>query len=239
MLTNNEIKRINSLSRKRERLAQKLFLVEGDKNVAEVVQSSFEVSHIYGIDDTFSAHRSFTKVSPKQLERISQYKTATEALALVKIPEDPAIDYSTPSLLLEDINDPGNLGTIIRTADWFGITQIICSPNSVDCFNPKVVSATKGSLFRTNIHYMSLTDFVKRSDLRTIATSLNGVDLSSKSDLTSAHLAFGSESHGISKELEDLCEWAIKIPSFNSQAESLNIAISVGVVCGFIHLNVK
>lgn len=239
MLTNNEIKLINSLSRKKERQSQGLFIVEGNKNIDEVLKSSFTVNRIFGADDYFSNHPKYSQVSSKQLERISQFKSSSEALALVEIPKHLEIDYSCPSILLEDINDPGNLGTIIRTADWFGIKQIICSPHSVDCFNPKVVSATKGSLFRTSIIYTDLFNFIEKSKLPSAATSLNGKNLDRTIDLKNHHLVFGNESHGISEDLEKKCDSSIRIPSFNSEAESLNLAISVGVICGFIHLECK
>lgn len=239
MLTNNEIKLINSLSRKKERKEHGLFIVEGNKDIEELLSSDYQIHRIFGIDDEFNDHSSFQKISRQQLERISQFKSSAESFALVEIPEDVAADSSIPSILLENINDPGNLGTIIRTADWFGIKQIICSPQSVDCFNPKVVSATKGSLFRVNIIYTELIEFIKKSEISSIATSLNGNDLTGMDNLSNSHLVFGSESHGISSELEKICHKSIRIPSVNSKAESLNLAISVGIFCGFIHLASK
>ncbi|MCB9189205.1 MAG: RNA methyltransferase [Flavobacteriales bacterium] len=239
MLTNNEIKLINSLSRKKERKEHGLFIVEGDKNIEELLKSDFSVEKIFGIDDQFIQCDQFEKITRQQLDRISQFKSSSEALALVRLPEDIAANLSEPSILLEDINDPGNLGTIIRTADWFGIKQIVCSTHSVDCFNPKVVSATKGSLFRINVVYVDLKEFVKESVLPCIATSLKGSDLTASESLMNKHIVFGSESHGISEELESLCEKSIRIPSINSNAESLNLAISVGIICGFIHFNLK
>lgn len=237
MITNNEIKLINSLTRKKERLAHSLFVVEGNKTVSEVVNSTFEIVNIYGIDEHFSAHSKFVKITPNQLERISNYATSSEALAIVKLPTQEDIRaIDKPSILLENINDPGNLGTIIRTADWFGFDQIICSPNSVDCFNPKVVSSAKGSLFRVKVVYMDLEDFIAGSKYKAVATSLNGEELSSSTDISNLHLVFGNESHGISGSLENICHRSIKIPSFNSQAESLNLGISVGVICGLIRL---
>lgn len=239
MLTRNEIKLINSLSRKKERQLQGLFIVEGNKSIEEVLKSGYQVSKIFGIDDHFSEQTEFSKISAKELDRISQYKTSSEALALVKLPEKPTPNYTAPSILLEDINDPGNLGTIIRTADWFGVRQIICSSSSVDCFNPKVVSATKGSLFRTNIIYMNLAEFIAESSLDAVATSLHGDPLNEVVNLKQKHIVFGNESHGISKEMEGLCQTSARIPSFNSAAESLNLAISVGIFLGFTHLNCK
>lgn len=239
MLTNNEIKVINSLSRKKERLANGLFIVEGDKNIEEVIQSSFTVRNIYGIDTHFKNESCFTSVNQKQLDRISQYKSASEALALVELPSDTNIDFNKPSIILEDVNDPGNLGTIIRTADWFGYEQVVCSPHSVDCFNPKVVSATKGSLFRVKIVYTDLGEFITGSSLPTAATSLQGNDLSTGIDLTNHHIVFGNESHGISADLENLCDISIRIPSFNSKAESLNLGVSVGIICGITQLSSK
>lgn len=236
MITNSEIKLINSLSRKKERRVHGLFIVEGDKNIEELLKSDFSVKSIYGIDEKFERESNFIRITPKQLERISQFKTSSEALAIVSIPLDVPMDHSSPSIILEDINDPGNLGTIIRTADWFGIGQVICSIHSVDCYNPKVVSATKGSLFRVKVIYTELGKFISESEIPAVSTALDGQNLSKDVDLSNHHLVFGSESHGISEGLNKLCNKSIKIPSISSEAESLNLAISVGIICGFIHL---
>lgn len=239
MITNNQIKLIKSLARKKDRHENGLFVVEGNKMIQELIDAGHEVKALYGTDDVFADHPKFEKISSKDLGRISSYKTASEALAILPLPHIGTIDTSLPSILLEDVNDPGNLGTIIRTADWFGIKQIICSEQSVDCFNPKVISATKGSIFRIQIHYTSLSNFIKTSPIPTYATLLEGKDIRTCDLQKEAHWLFGSESHGLSSGLSSLASEKYTIPSFASAAESLNLGISVGIVFGFSKLNVQ
>ena len=134
MLTNNEIKVINSLQRKKERQKHQLFIVEGVKLVEELLLSDFEVEVIYSTTSIDVDNVEVRIISPTELSKISQFTTPNQVLALVKIPQISSPDNKKTGIILEDINDPGNLGTIIRTADWFGIEQIICSNNSVDCY---------------------------------------------------------------------------------------------------------
>jgi RNA methyltransferase, TrmH family len=230
MLTHNEIKFINALQRKKERIENGLFVVEGVKMIDELLQTDYEIEALYSISDTFLQHSFSKKINKSQLDRISNFSKANEALALVKIPKEKNPNLQKTSIILEEINDPGNLGTIIRTANWFGIDQIICSPNSVDCYNPKVVSATMGAIFRTEIFYTDIATFISESTIPSYGALLEGEKLPQTNFQKPCHLIFGSESHGLSKKIIDLLDYKVTIPG-SGASESLNLGIAVGIFC--------
>lgn len=229
MLTNNEIKLINSLQRKKERQKNGLFLVEGVKMYEELIKSNFIIRKVFSTIE-MSDTAEYTLITDSQLSKISQFSTPNQVLALVEIPNQTVIDFNQPSLILEDVNNPGNLGTIIRTADWFGINQIICSNNSTDCFSPKVVSSTMGSIFRTNIFYTDLAKFLTESQLPSYGAFLEGQHLQKTNLQKKCNIILGSESHGISKTLENLIDYKVTIEG-NTKAESLNLSIAAGIFC--------
>lgn len=230
MITNQEIKLIQSLDRKSERINSGLFVVEGVKNIQELLLTNWSVHKIFGLGDLFSELSSFQKVTEKELSRISHLKTPNQALALVSIPKYNSPNTSMCTLVLDGVNDPGNLGTIIRTADWFGIKQIVCSHNSVDAYSPKVVMSTMGSLFRVAVHYTDIVSFIKESNLKSYASVLNGEDCTTISFEKDSILVMGSESHGISQEVIAICSNKITIPGAGT-TESLNLGIATGIVC--------
>jgi TrmH family RNA methyltransferase len=230
LITNQEIRLIKSLDSKSERLDNGLFVVEGVKNVEELISSDYEIVKVLSTSEYFSKVASFEKVTDKELSRITHLKTPNQVLALVKIPT-----YSEPikgetTLVIDGVNDPGNLGTIIRTADWFGIRQIVCSENSVDVYSPKVVMSTMGSIFRVRVVYTSLVDFIKNSPLKSYAAVLNGMDLNETKFDSNALLVMGSESHGISEPVQKVCSNIITI-SGSGNCESLNLGIATGIIC--------
>jgi RNA methyltransferase, TrmH family len=229
LLTNKEIKLLQALDKKSERYSQGRFIVEGVKNVIELLKSEFTVQQIYGINEQFSKHPSFVKVTNKDLERISQLKNASEVIAVVELPLIEHPDLNKTSLLLDGINDPGNLGTIIRTADWFGIEQIVCSPGSVDVYNPKVIMSTMGSVFSVNVFYTELIPFIKKSTLKSYGAVLGGEDIDKIKFEKPALIVMGSESHGISPNIIELCTTKITIPGFG-KAESLNVGVATGIL---------
>jgi len=230
LITNQEIRLIKSLDSKSERLDNGLFVVEGVKNVEELISSDYEIVKVFSTSEYFSKVASYEKVTDKELSRITHLKTPNQVLALVKIPT-----YSEPikgetTLVIDGVNDPGNLGTIIRTADWFGIRQIVCSENSVDVYSPKVVMSTMGSIFRVRVVYTSLVDFIKNSPLKSYAAVLNGMDLNETKFDSNALLVMGSESHGISEPVQKVCSNKITI-SGSGNCESLNLGIATGIIC--------
>jgi TrmH family RNA methyltransferase len=230
VITNQEIKLIQSLDKKSERINSGFFVVEGVKNIEELLQSSFKIHKIYGLGDFFSLESQFIKISEKELSRISHLKTPNQALALVKTPTMGQPNLAISTIVLDGVNDPGNLGTIIRTADWFGIKQIVCSSNSVDVFSPKVVMSTMGSLFRVSIFYVDLIGFIKKSKLKSYAAVLKGEDCTKTNFDEQSIIVMGSESHGISMELIDVCSNKITIPG-SGTTESLNLGVATGIVC--------
>lgn len=238
MLSKNEIKHIRLLQQKKFREQEKLFVVEGEKMVQELLESGYSIHSIYATKDWLENNAvDANDVSEKELERISGLKQPNKVISVVEIKKQE-IDfqnvYDDLSLVLDEVKDPGNLGTIIRVADWFGIKNVICSEQTVDCYNPKVVQATMGSLFRTNIHYTNLDSLLRKvrgeSDLPVYATVLDGENIYQSNLSGKGLIVMGSESHGVSEELEKHFTNRISIPSFG-KAESLNVAMATGLVC--------
>ncbi len=240
MLSQADIKLINSLKQTKARRKTGLFLVEGPKMVSELLNySDFEIQFIAGNKkwlDSHSADFSFPlkEISEKALQKLSNFSTANEVLAVVKMPEyqDFKINNDSLYLVLDNIQDPGNLGTIIRTAEWFGINEIICSMNTVDCFNPKVVQATMGSLFRVKCNYTDLYTFLEKQNLPIYGTLLNGKNIYQEPLSQAGFIVIGNESKGISSEVQNLITNPIFIPSSSqSKAESLNASVATAIVC--------
>jgi RNA methyltransferase, TrmH family len=236
MISNNEIKYIKTLHQKKYRDAEKLFIVEGVKVVEELISSDFEVEKIFG--DRSILEKLEVKgeeISLKELERISMQQTPSGILAIVKQKHfDLEIEpiKNQLSILLCNANDPGNLGTIIRLADWFGIDQIICSENSVDLYNPKVVQSSMGSIFRVPVAYCNLERLLQEigSAIPVYGAFIEGHSLYSIEKIKKGLIVFGSESHGIPEEIEQLVQTKFTIPRIG-RAESLNLATAVAITC--------
>ena len=233
-ITKNQLKHIRLLKQKKYRQQYKQFVVEGEKNVHELLKSEFTIQDIFATSDWKNSFSEIgvTPINNKQLSQISNLSSPDKVLAIVNIPKPdiPKSFKSEITLCLDDINDPGNLGTIIRTADWFGIKNIVCSPNTVDCYNPKTIMATKGSIFNTNIFYHKLDELFENNESTVYGAYLNGEEISIKyTNTTPCFLLMGNESHGISKELESFVTHKIKIPK-KGEAESLNVAMATSIL---------
>lgn len=251
MLTPNRIKFLRSLSAKKARTDEGLFTVEGVKPVDELLGSTYKIHSVYGLPDWIAANEKrlqranieYHLTSQTELERISQLTTPNNVVALA-YQNKPTFAVNTLKgklvLVLDGVGDPGNMGTIIRIADWFGIDTVVCSANSVEQYNPKTVQAAMGSLFRVGVFYTDLVTFITeyKSEFAgngVYAANLGGENLYGKPIKTPCLLVMGSESHGISKPVEKLATGLITIPSFgNSKAESLNVAVSTAIICGEI-----
>ena len=223
MLTNQKIKFIRSLSLKKIRIENQLFVVEGEKNVNEFINSDFVIDSVYSIDDSF---KDFFKVSPKELDRISHLNSSNKVLAVVKMPNYDFAKYGNTVIALDTIQDPGNLGTIIRLCDWFGVKEILCSETCVDQYNSKVVQASMGSLSRVKLNYCDLqTELSLMKDYSIISMDMDGVDIKESDDVDKKVIVLGNEGNGISKEVLQLSNITMSInKSNNSKAESLNVA---------------
>ncbi len=241
MITKNQIKYLRSLHQKKYRKRYGEFIAEGEKTVLELLGSQFQLSTIYGREDWINEHRHLIdkrqveaySISTKDLERISAFNTPNQVLALCPLPEEalPGPIKTGFHLALDRIQDPGNLGTIIRTADWFGANSIILSPNCVDPFNNKTVQASMGSLFRVRLFFDELENL--ESQIPILASSLNGQSIYENPLPQDCILMIGNESQGLSTELEEIADTLVKIPSFG-KAESLNAAVATSILAAEI-----
>jgi len=248
MLSKNQIKHINSLKTGKFRRIFKQFLLEGKKSVYDLLNSDFEIIEIYALKHWIDENKvilenkkiKFQEINEKELSRISSQKTPNDVIAIVKIPKNeifPKDIFSGLCLVLDEIKDPGNLGTIIRTADWFGIENIICSENSVDVYNPKVVQATMGSITKVKVYYTQLIEFLssKPKEIKIFGAVLEGENIYKNKLAENALILIGNESQGISDELIPLIDEKISIPKGTENklgsAESLNASIATAIIC--------
>lgn len=246
MLSKAKIKLINSLNHAKYRTQHGLFVVEGTINVLDFLQSGMEPESVYATGKWIREHQDgtggvkCTETDEKELKKISFLKTPPEVVFVVRIPEWEDFDLKNLTglmLMLDGIQDPGNMGTIIRTADWFGIETIVCSPASANPFNPKVVQASMGSLSRVKVYTADLAEMLKnRPDyLNTFGAVLNGEPLDEIAKPQTAIIIIGNEARGISKELLPIIDFKITIPGYSgsktSSAESLNASIATAIIC--------
>ena len=230
MITKNQIKLIKSLRLKKNRIQSGFFIAEGEKIIDELLQSKLETVHIFSTVNKYSFSDYYIPIKNAQLKQISYLKTPNKVVGLFKIPKNSVIDFNSNIIALEEINDPGNLGTIIRLCDWYGIKNIICSTNSVDCYNPKVIQASMGSISRVNISYMDLEKLVADKNHKTVMADLKGEKLRNFNFSKNQIIFFGSESNGFSKKMSSKIENKITIEGLNNNVESLNLATSVGII---------
>ena len=232
MITKNQIKFIKSLSLKKNRQKEQLFIAEGEKIVAELLNSNFEFHEILATNEWILKNTDVRtiKVPASELDRISNLKTANNVLAIVKIKQENLSVTDGLTLVLDDINDPGNLGTIIRMCDWFGVKQLVCSKSTVDCFNPKVVQSAMGSLFRVPIIYTDLEEYVTKVDTPIYGAFMDGENVRNVKVPESVHLIMGNEANGISEEIDNLITDKVAIKNIGSSAESLNVAVATSIL---------
>lgn len=246
MLEKAAAKLIKKLQLKKHRKNESLFVVEGDKIVKEALKSSFPIAMAYATSNwiahsglSTSESRLFKEVDKKELKKISSLTSPQEVLVVLEIPkiENHVECTSQLVLALDRVKDPGNLGTIIRIADWFGIQHIMCSDDCVDSFNPKVLQATMGSIFRVKMHYLDLEKWLKSQDCSVYGATLGGKNLWQEKLEKKGVLLMGNEATGISEDLMKLVNRPIAIPSFGG-AESLNVAVATAIFCAeFSKLN--
>lgn len=244
MLSKNQVKYLHSLRLGKFRELNRVFIAEGVKLVDDLMKSHFRIQIIYASPAWINEHQRIIagqefviqEVTGEELEKISNLVTPNEVLAVVGYP-DPAVPapgtFGNIILLLDRIQDPGNLGTIIRTADWFGIGHIFCSPDTVDVYNPKVVQATMGSICRVDVHYTDLMQFLLSlgGDWRKYGTISDGESIYKTEPEFPAAIVIGNESKGISEEYLPLLTHRVGIPSRSKGAESLNAAMATGIIC--------
>ena len=234
MLSKSQLKLITSLRQKKYRNSHKLFFAEGIKVVNELLNSDFKLHTIFCTDDfqhTLSSDE-VQLISNTELQKISLLKNPNQVLGLFEIPLEKEIENSGIIVVLDSVNDPGNLGTIIRLCDWFGITQIVCSRDTVDCYNPKVVQASMGSLTRVSIKYIDIKDYLSSVKKPIYAAVMDGENVYESTLKNDAILVMGNEANGISKEILDLITDTLTIPQFGEtqETESLNVATATAIL---------
>jgi TrmH family RNA methyltransferase len=250
MLSQKQIKLISSLQQKKFRKEHGAFTAEGTRLVEELLGSRLIIQHLFATGLWIEKHHkkiaalniSYTIVSESELDRISTLKTPNQVVAVLEIPnieEHPDLAEDEFFLLLDGISDPGNLGTILRTADWFGIHRVVCSPGSADLFNPKTIQATMGSIARVRVSYLNLQEYLKSisNDVPVYGSLLSGRPICEVEKSKAGIIIIGSEAHGISEEVMPYITHPVLIPaSKGSRAgfdrpESLNAAIAAGILC--------
>ncbi len=240
MISHKWTKLIKALHLKKNRKTEQLFFVEGEKAVLEVLASNWTVVALFATEHFISAHPVATQKVPVlqscdsvELVKVGTFSSNDAALAVVAMPTWPTFSPTAANwtLVLDNINDPGNLGTIIRIADWYGIKHILCSPDTADCFNPKVVAAAKGSFLRVQLHYQSLTDVLSSTEMPIYGAYLDGESVHElRLPQQGGFIILGNEANGISHAVGALVNRKITIPAFG-EAESLNVGIAAAVLC--------
>jgi RNA methyltransferase, TrmH family len=234
MVSKSQIKLITSLEQKKGRTKSGLFKVEGIKGITEFLNSRFQLEKLFAIEPFDGVDEAKIEVvNDSELKKISSLTTAQKAVAIFKIPEQDEPVLKGLVVALDGVRDPGNLGTIIRLCDWFGIDALTCSKDTVDCYNPKVVQATMGSLTRVNVHYCDLEQLISNnSELPIIGTFLEGENLYSTSLPENGILIMGNEANGITAEIEKLITQKLNIPQFGEikETESLNVATATSIL---------
>ncbi|MFP3835286.1 TrmH family RNA methyltransferase [Chryseobacterium sp. SIMBA_028] len=236
MLTAHTIKVLQSLDKKKFRQKYNLFLVEGNKIICELFNSNFKVKEILSTDPQKLDRTDIpvTHISENELKKISFLKTPKDSVAVCYLAEEETWEDKNIQLVLDGIQDPGNLGTIIRLADWFGIEQIICSEDTVDFYNPKVIQATMGSFTRVNVVYTDLVEYLSKTENVNIGTDMDGENLYTFDKPEKINLILGNEGNGMRPETEKLLQKCITIPRFgkSQSTESLNVSMAAGIILG-------
>ena len=235
MLSKSQLKLITSLAKKKYRNQHQLFVVEGVKSIKEFLNSEYKLKFLLSTaEDVFEVeHSKFNLITELELKKISYLSTPNKALAIFEKKEPKPIETNHLILALDNISDPGNLGTIIRLCDWFGITDLVCNLKTVDCFNPKVVQASMGSLSRLNITYLNLEIFLKEQpQLPVYGTFMDGENIYTTRVNQNGIVILGNEANGISKSIELLVSKKLSIPQFGTiqETESLNVATAASIV---------
>lgn len=240
MLTKNKIKYVKSLQIKKYRKKEQSFIAEGAKTVLELLQSHYQVTTLICTEVFLQEHKNIINnhkyeiivASEKELSEIGTFTTNNAAIAVAKIQENQLIKVEKEelALALDDVRDPGNLGTIIRIADWYNIKKIICSETTAELYNPKVINSSMGSFTRVNLYYVDLQNYLKDIGTAVYGAYLEGENVHTLSDKNNGIILMGNEAKGISPSLETFVTQKIHIPKYG-HAESLNVAIATAVIC--------
>lgn len=243
MVSKNQIKLLTSLQQKKYRIKHDLFFVEGTKVIQEFYNAGLKLHTLFSTERLdFVSEDKVTLISENELKKMSALKSPNNTLAVFFLPEKKELKNIGITVALDGVRDPGNMGTIIRLCDWFGIKNLICSQDSVDCFNPKVLQASMGSLARVQVDYLDLKGyFEKENNLPVYGAFMNGNNVYKQALPRKAILLMGNEGKGISNELEALITNRISIPQFGDQqqTESLNVAMATSILLSEFHRSIE
>jgi RNA methyltransferase, TrmH family len=247
MIGKNTIKLIKSLSDKKNRLKENLFVVEGDKIISEVLGSTIEINRLFctrGFLEKQSFNSSqlsfITEVSQDEINKASLLKNPQNCIAICRLPSPAKLPEEMTdrlTLFLDDVQDPGNMGTIIRICDWFGINRIFCSPGCADLFNPKVIQASMGSFCRVEVissEFLNVASLAKSNNIKICGAFLDGENIYNADLCQKTLLVMGNEGNGINRKIADNVDWKVSIPRFSDKsegAESLNVSVATAVLC--------
>lgn len=237
MVVKSKVKYINSLGQKKQRDADRVFVAEGPKIINELLgEPGMELQEMYALKGWLNENRitrasQIVEVDEVMLERLSFMSTPNQVLAVFRMPRLSQLELKNRiTVVADNIQDPGNLGTIVRCADWFGIDQVVCSRDCADVFNPKTVQSTMGSIARVKVYYEDLAALINSNkNIQVFAATLDGKDISMIQPVKEAVIVIGNESKGISKEILELVTERITIPK-RGRAESLNAAVATGII---------
>ncbi|HEY1045554.1 MAG TPA: RNA methyltransferase [Bacteroidia bacterium] len=236
MISKATIQYVRSLQDKKQRQKYGHFVVEGEKSITELLKSNFEIQTVYTLNECFNHFsksrkgQEIVEVTDKELTQISAHKAPQKALAVVKIPAVPKIDRQAKFILaLDEIQDPGNLGTIIRIADWYGISQIVCSKGCTDVYNPKCINSTMGSFLRVEVIYDDIISVAETTNLPLMVAVFDGKNVHESGLPQKGILVIGNEGHGVNSKIIDKAMVKLTIPKFGG-AESLNAAVSTAIL---------
>ncbi len=233
MVSDKQIKIIKSLKLKKNRIKHNLFIAEGDKTILELITAGFNINSLYSINRQIDGVKnSVIQLSKPELNKISNLSNPKNSLGVFEIPKPKKINYNKLIIGLDNISDPGNLGTIIRLCDWFGIEDLICSFDTVDCYNPKVIQASMGSISRVNITYLDLQKTLENKSLKTYGTYMQGDSIFEIDEIKNGVILFGNEANGINPNLSKFVDKRLSIPRFGKlkKTESLNVANALSIV---------
>ena len=233
MVSDKQIKIIKSLKHKKNRIKYNLFVAEGDKTILELILAGYNIHSLYSINIQIEGVKnSVGQLSKSELNKISNLSNPKNSLAVFEIPKPKNINYNKLVIGLDNISDPGNLGTIIRLCDWFGIEDLICSFDTVDCYNPKVIQASMGSISRINITYLDLQNSLESNSLKTYGTYMQGDSIYEIDEIQKGVILFGNEANGINPNLSKFIDRKLSIPRFGKlkKTESLNVANALSIV---------
>lgn len=239
MLTAHTIKILKTLDKKKFRQKYNLFLVEGNKIIKELENSTFKIKEVFSVNpENLSLNDSLiTEISENDLKKISFLQNPKDSVALCELASTELNEEYPKQIVLDGIQDPGNLGTIIRLADWFGIEQIVCSEDTVDFYNPKVVQASMGSFLRVKIVYTNLSEFLSNTQNVNLGTDMEGEDIFGYSFPERYNIIMGNEGNGMREETEKFLNEKISIPRFGNKqiTESLNVSMATAIILGQIY----